>query len=149
MRILAFVVMTWVLAACASGAAGGADGLAPLPFPIERGSALPPPAQAAGQAAPPEGPGAGGLDFGRWRSVDPAVYVPAFQSQVGRRFAGQAEAQIEADLAANGFACENGQRLDCRIEIMERQCAYDWYVVLERGRSEPIAGFDVMCLGAR
>jgi len=32
---------------------------------------------------------------------------------------------------------------------MERQCAIDWYVVVERARAEPIAGHDVMCLGAR
>jgi hypothetical protein len=32
---------------------------------------------------------------------------------------------------------------------MERQCAIDWYVVVERGRAPPIAGYDVMCLGAR
>ena len=64
------------------------------------------------------------------------------------RYAGQSAVQIRTDLEANGFACEDGGRLDCRIEIMERECAHDWYVVVERGR-EPVAGFDVMCLGAR
>jgi hypothetical protein len=32
---------------------------------------------------------------------------------------------------------------------MERQCAIDWYVVVERAGAQPIAGHDVMCLGAR
>jgi len=103
---------------------------------------------ASGQTAPPEGRAAGGLDFGQWRGADPAVYAPALQTQVRARYAGQSAAQIRTDLEANGFACEDGARLDCRIEIMERQCAHDWYVVVEPGR-EPVAGFDVMCLGAR
>lgn len=140
------------LAACATGegapeqeeAAAGA-----WPFPVERGSALPPPAQAASHGAPQEGVSAGGVDFGRWRSADPAIYAAAFQVQMRQRFAGRDAASIQADLQANGFVCEAGPRLDCRIEVMERQCAFDWYVVLERNRTEPVTGFDVMCLGAR
>lgn len=147
MRFASLIFMAALVAACAG--AGGGDSLAPLPFPVERGSALPPPAESAGPAAPPEGVAAGGVDFAQWRSADPAAYTPAFEARIRQRYAGQGAAQIKSDLEANGFACEQGQRLDCRIEIMERQCAYDWYVVVEPARPEPVAGFDQMCLGAR
>lgn len=145
---LAWVAALALLAGCATGVGEPDVDAGPSPFPVERGSAPPPPAS-AGQAAPPEGRAAAGLDFGQWRQADPAVYAPAFQSQLRSRYANHDASQIRADLEANGFACEDGSRLDCRIEIMERQCAFDWYVVLERGRPEPIAGFDQMCLGAR
>ena len=138
-----------VLAACASGGANPDIDSGPSPFPVQPGTAMPPPAQSARQAAPPEGQGAGGFDFGQWRSADPAVYAPAMQAQAQQRYAGRSQADIQADLVANGFACENATRLDCRIEIMDGQCAIDWYVVVERGRPAPIAGFDKMCLGAR
>jgi hypothetical protein len=150
MRTLAVILVAAALAACASSGGGANNGepLGRLPFPVERGSALPPPAPSAGQTAPPEGVASTGVDFAQWRSADPALYAPAFQNRIRQRYAGQSAAQIKADLEANGFACEDGQRLDCRIEIMERQCAYDWYVVVEPGRPEPVAGFDQMCLGA-
>lgn len=148
MRIVAVIVVAAALAACASSGGGDSEPLGRLPFPVERGSALPPPAPSATQTAPPEGATAGGLDFAQWRSADPAAYAPAFQTRIRQRYANQSAAQIKADLEANGFACEQRQRLDCRIEIMERQCAYDWYVVVEPGRPEPVAGFDQMCLGA-
>ncbi|MGE0596445.1 MAG: hypothetical protein AB7P07_08765 [Hyphomonadaceae bacterium] len=137
-----------VLAACAASG-GGAGAPGDNPFPIARGSAIPPPEMAASaQSAPPEGRGPSGVDFGQWRSVDPAAYGPQFQAQMRTRYAGQSLDQIRADLAANGFSCGEGARLDCRIEIMERSCARDWYVVVERSGAEPVAGFDVMCLGA-
>lgn len=137
------------LAACAmTSGAPDADDAEPSPFPVARGTLAPPPAAAA-HAPPPEGVAAGGVDFGRWRSADPAVYAPALQAQVSRRYSGRDVGAIRADLEANGFTCEDAQRLDCRIEIMERQCAFDWYVVLAPGVAEPVAGFDVMCLGAR
>lgn len=149
MRVLIFAALA-LMAACATGGeADSGTALGPSPFPIERGSAPPPPNEAQGQTAPPEGASAAGIDFGRWRQADPASYAPAFQSQIRTRYAGRSSAQIRADLEANGFACEDGARLDCRIEIMERQCAFDWYVVLERNQPEPVAGFDQMCLGAR
>jgi hypothetical protein len=150
MRGIALFVAAAALAAC-STSIGGGESLGPSPFPVERGSAIPPPDGngARAHAVPPEGAAAGGLDFGQWRSADPASYAPSFQQQVRTRFAGQNAAALKASLEANGFACEESGRLDCRIEIMERQCAYDWYVVLERGRAEPVAGFDQMCLGAR
>jgi hypothetical protein len=144
MRILAIALIA-ALAACASDDAPRPSGA----LAAARGTALPPPANVeTGRAAPPEGQGPGGLDFARWRGADPASYAPAFQSQIRTRYAGRQTPAIRADLEANGFACQDGARLDCRIEIMERQCAHDWYVVVESGR-EPVAGFDVMCLGAR
>src|SRR5690606_2142311 len=123
--------------------------LGATPFQVERGTALPPPAAASATAAPPEGAGPNGLDFGPWRSADPAAYAPAFATQMRERFAGQDADEVRAALEADGFACESGGRLDCRIEIMEQQCAFDWYVVVEPGARQPIAGFDRMCLGAR
>lgn len=144
MRIL---LLALGLAAC--GPTRGADG--PLPFPLERGSALPPPAVTAapGGVTPPQGTSSGGFDFGQWRSADPTSYASALQTRVRDRYAGRSRADIRTDLEANGFACVDGDRLDCRIEVLERDCAHDWYVVVERGRPEPVAGYDVMCLGAR
>jgi hypothetical protein len=139
-----------VLAACATGGSEPQVATENSPFPVERGTAPPPPApNAGGQTAPPEGRASGGVDFGQWRGADPATYGPALQAQMRQRLAGKSAAEVRADLEANGFACENTSRLECRIEIFERQCAHDWYVVLERGRAEPVAGYDVMCLGAR
>ena len=153
MRVLVFAFAA-ALAACATGASESEVETGPSPFPVARGAAPAPPAAALSQGAPLEGRAPGGVDFGPWRSADSATYAPAFQSQMRTRYAGRSAAQIRADLEANGFACEDGQtgeggRLDCRIEIMERQCAFDWYVVLERTRPEPVAGFDLMCLGAQ
>ena len=122
-----------LLGACASGGGPPEEAAAPSPFPVQRGTAPPPPAPAPAQFAPPEGRGPGGVDFGPWRSADPAIYAPAFQTQMRARFAGRETGAVRPDLEANGFACEDGARLDCRIEIMERQCAFDWYVVVERG----------------
>jgi len=148
MRVL-IVALVAALAACASGSGDPQVDAGPSPFPVQRGTAPPPPAQSSAHTAPPEGAGPGGIDFGQWRQADPASYGPAFQTQVQQRYTGRTTAQIRADLEANGFACEDEARLDCRIETMESQCAIDWYVVVERGRAEPIAGFDRMCLGAR
>lgn len=148
MRILVLAVIA-ALAACAVGGGDPEVETGPSPFPVDRGTAPPPPPESAGGSAPPEGAGPGGIDFGSWRQADPAVYGPAFQNQVQQRYSGRSTAQIRADLEANGFACTDAGRLDCRIETMERQCAFDWYVVLERNRAEPAGGFDIMCLGAR
>lgn len=148
MRILVLAVIA-ALAACAVSGGDPEVETGSSPFPVERGAAPPPPPESAGGSAPPEGAGPGGIDFGSWRQADPAVYGPAFQNQVQRRYSGRSTAQIRADLEANGFACTDAGRLDCRIETMERQCAFDWYVVLERNRAEPAGGFDIMCLGAR
>lgn len=145
MRVMV-VALIALLGACASGGGDDAIDSGPSPFPVQRGQALPPPAAAA-TSAPPEGV-RGGVDFGQWRQANPATYAPAFQTQIRQRFAGQNIAELKTSLEAAGFACENERRLDCRIEIMERQCAFDWYVVLERGTREPVAGFEQMCLGA-
>lgn len=150
MRTLIILAVALALAACAATESTPVIGSSGAPFPAERGSALPPPGLAAtGQAAPPEGRASGGIDFGQWRSADPAVYAPALQAQMRQRLAGKNAAEMSADLEANGFACEDQGRLECRIEIFERDCAHDWYVVQERGRAEPVAGYDVLCLGAR
>jgi hypothetical protein len=129
-----------------------AGGGAASPFEATRGSAGPPPNEtgASAQAAPPEGRGPGGIDFGRWKSADPAVYGPRFQEQMRQRFPEGTETHAaRADLERNGFVCrERPNALECRIEIMENDCAKDWYVVFERARREPLAGFDIMCLGA-
>lgn len=149
MRVMVLALVA-LLGACATGGGGAAEDASsgPSPFPVQRGTAERPPAAAPGSTAPPEGAARGGIDFGQWRSADPAVYAPAFQTQIRQRFANQTNAELRASLEANGFACEDERRLDCRIEIMERQCAFDWYVVLERGAREPVAGFEQMCLGA-
>lgn len=147
MRVMV-VALVALLGACAAGGGGDEDAIdsGPSPFPVQRGQALPPPA-AETTSAPPEGV-RGGVDFGRWRQADPSSYAPAFQTQIRQRFAGQNASELKTSLEAAGFTCENERRLDCRIEIMERQCAFDWYVVLERGEREPVAGFEQMCLGA-
>lgn len=148
MRVMVIALVA-LLGACAMGGSGdeAAIDTGPSPFPVERGTATRPPAP-TGSNAPPEGVSPSGLDFGAWRQADPASYDRQFQTQVRQRFAGQNAVELRASLESNGFACENERRLDCRIEIMERQCAFDWYVVLERGEREPVAGFDQMCLGA-
>ena len=129
-----------------------AIGSAAAQFPAPRGTAPPPPAEAASnQEAPPQGAGPGGIDFGQWRGGEPTAYGRQLQTQLRARYAGQAPAQIKADLEANGFACADQANglLQCRIEIMDGPCALDWYAVVERPRAEPIVGFDRMCLGAR
>lgn len=149
MRFWGLIVIA-ALAACSSAGGDARSEPGASPFPVARGSALPPPtAIAREQAAPPEGVVAGGVDFGAWRTADPATYGPAFQALIRARYRDVSVAETRADLERNGFACEESSRLDCRIEIMERQCAIDWYVVIERNRTEPVAGFDRMCLGAR
>ncbi|NWG52539.1 MAG: hypothetical protein HXY28_02365 [Hydrogenophilaceae bacterium] len=157
MRFAAMAGLCLWLAACSGGPTRsieiGNGGAAPAsPFAANHGQAPAPPAMraAAGQTAPPEGTGAGGIDFGRWRSADPAVYGPAFAAQMAARYAtAERRAEARADLEANGFACRDlPGALECRIEIMEQSCAKDWYVAFETGRETPRAGFDVMCLGA-
>ena len=153
MRALLIAAITLLAAACAGQVQESVtSGHAEWPFPnAPRGSAIAPPATGggAGQTAPPEGRGPGGIDFGQWKSADPAAYQPTFQTQIRARYANQDAAAIRADLEHNGFACRDSAPMQCRIEIMERQCAFDWYVVIERSGAAPVAGFDQMCLGAR
>lgn len=154
MRALALIlgVVTAALT-CGVAFATALDNVPPptrSPFPVQRGTAPPPPAAASGsQAAPPEGPAGGGLDFGLWRGADEGAYSANFSNVIVAREQGRDAPQVRADLEANGFACEDAMRLDCRIEIHERQCAYEWYVVVEAGRAAPIAAFDKSCSAAR
>ena len=160
-QVLTGLVFALALAACAGATYSRGVVSAPLPSTVHsqwpfpeapRGSAAAPPAAATAagaQAAPPEGVTVGGVDFGQWRSADPETYETAFQAQMRHRMAGKNAEQMSADLTANGFACESGATTQCRIEIMERQCGYDWYVVMEPNNPVPVAGFDQMCLGAR
>jgi len=154
MRFSALVLVA-ALAACATtsdvvNSVSGREGETPNPFPVQRGSAIAPAAPAAaGRSAPPEGR-SGQVDFGQWRSADPAAYTPAWRAQMQTLISGADRATARAALTQAGFACNgSGERLDCRIEIMENQCAIDWYVVAEAGRRDVAAGFDKMCLGAR
>jgi hypothetical protein len=120
------------------------------PFPVQRGTAPPPPAPGAStQTPPPEGQSSGGLDFGLWRGAETASYSRNFASQIVTREQGRDAPQVRADLEANGFACEDAARLDCRIEIREHACAYEWYVVIEAGRAAPVAAFEKSCSAAR
>jgi hypothetical protein len=151
MRRMVLAAGALALAACASfNTPAGSKAEPDWPFPVERGSALPPPEAQGDQAAPPEGRGPGGTDFGPWRSVaDPETYSNAFGAALGPRLAGKSRAAVEASLASDGFACEQGSRLDCRIEIRESGCAYDWYVVREDDAAEPAIGFEKACAEAR
>jgi hypothetical protein len=116
------------------------------PFPVQRGTAPPPPTASLGQqTAPPEGQTTGGLDFGLWRGAEEAPYSANFARQILAREQGRDAPQVRADLEANGFACEDATRLDCRIEISEQPCSYEWYVVVEAGRAGPIAAFEKSC----
>ncbi len=140
MRMLVIVAMLMAAAPTA------AQDLGPTPFPVERGSALPPPSPGSTHSAPPEGRAASGLDFGAWRSEESIQSNRAFQAAIAARAAGKSAAELRADLEANGFACSSEGRLDCRIEIVENGCAFDWYVVMEPNRPSPVAGFDRLCL---
>lgn len=116
------------------------------PFPVARGTAPPPPASGVGaQTPPPEGPAAGGIDFGLWRGAETAAYSLNFSNLIVAREQGRDAPEVRVDLEANGFACEDAMRLDCRIEIREQACAYEWYVVVEAGRAAPVAAFEKSC----
>ncbi|MES1197054.1 MAG: hypothetical protein ABUL55_00370 [Pseudomonadota bacterium] len=140
--VLAFVAG---LAACAVAFAADDPAPAPSPFPVQRGTAPPPPSDANRQSAPPEGVAAGGVDFGQWRSAGERAYQASFQTQLRQRLAGKVRADMKADLEHNGFACEDAARLDCRIEITDHGCGFDWYVVLEQNDPEPVIGFEELC----
>lgn len=143
MRMLVIVAMLM------AAAPAMAQDLGPTPFPVERGSGLPPPDPSSAQTAPPEGRAAGGFDFGAWRTEDATVSDRAFQAAIAARAQGKSASQLRGDLEANGFTCRDEGRLDCRIEIVETGCAFDWYVVMEPNRPTPVAGFDRLCLRRR
>jgi hypothetical protein len=122
---------------------------APAPEP-----AAPPAGASAGW--PPEGRSASGLAFGNWRGGDPGRLAPAFAQEIRTRMNGKALGAIRADLEANRFECRDANRpdgrpvpdLECRLGVMERDCNHEWWVVVERAGAEPLAGYDLMCLGA-
>lgn len=151
MKAGALVLAALLLAACARSVTLP-EPPANSPFRSMRGQTIAPPSAAGepvAQHAPPEGIGPGGIDFGAWRQANPAVYGYAFEAQMRTRYAGKSVQEARTDLEANGFSCGGAPALQCRIEIMEADCAKDWYVVFEPSGTPPAAGFDVMCLGAR
>ena len=121
-------------------------------FAETHGSAIAPPARAAtvpASVAPPEGVGPGGLDFGQWRSADPEAYAQRFAAEVAAKTEGLSAEEAADFVHRNGFRCDaSGRNIDCRLEIMDEACARDWYVVFPQGAMPPVAGADVMCLGA-
>ncbi|MFT3727504.1 MAG: hypothetical protein QM759_06765 [Terricaulis sp.] len=143
MRIL--IVTAAAAAVFAFGAASAsAQHSAPSPFPVQRGTAPPPPQPGAStHAAPPQGVGPGGIDFGQWRSAETETYATSFKTQLAAREGGKDASAIQADLQANGFACEQGARLDCRIEIADAQCEQNWYVVVDDQGVHP--GYEKAC----
>ncbi|MGE0046082.1 MAG: hypothetical protein AB7J28_07180 [Hyphomonadaceae bacterium] len=121
------------------------------PFVASRGTGPAPPSTLSARtgAAPPEGQGPGGIDFGRWRNANAATYNQAFEDQMAARYASMSRDQARADLERNGFGCrDRGAALECRIEITDSGCNKDWYVALDPQRPRPYAGFDVICARA-
>jgi hypothetical protein len=113
-----------------------------------------PTAAASGAAAPPEGIGPGGLDFGLWRSANVGGYAESLEAKLRARLAGKSLAASRSDLEANGFAClEPRDRpgatrvpsLECRLAVTENRCAREWWAVIESPGEAPKAGYDVMC----
>lgn len=147
--LLVLLASAWTTGVAFAVATEDAPTSAPSPFPVQRGTAPPPTFSQSTQAAPPEGQAAGGIDFGLWRGAESGAYAANFANQINTREQGRDATQVRSDLEANGFACDDGSRLDCRIEISEQQCAYEWYVVVETGRAAPIASFDKSCTGRR
>ncbi len=104
-------------------------------------------------AAPPEGVGPGGLDFGAWRGTNPAAYGESLQAKLRAREGGKSPAAVRADLTANGFTClDASQRgggraptLECRLATEDRSCAVEWWAVLEDPAAAIKAGYDRMC----
>jgi len=118
------------------------------PFPTPRGSAIAPPrAGGALDPAPPEGEAGGGLNFGLWRSAEPGALQIAFAAEVRALLSGMNRSAGVAALARNGFHCAPRGQLDCRIEVSDHGCTYDWYVVRDTTRAAPIVRFDKVCLG--
>lgn len=122
-------------------------------FQRDHGKVAPPAAAATG-AAPPEGAGPGGFDFGRWRGANVDGYAESLEAKMRARLAGKSLAASRADLEANGFAClEPRDRpgaarvpaLECRLAASEQSCAYEWWTVIEEQGEAPKAGYDVMC----
>ena len=145
-----FVIAATVAALAVCAVAHAQEGL----FQRDHGKVSPP--SSLGQPAanaPPEGAGPGGLDFGHWRGANPAAYGETMQAKLRAREGGKPLAAVRADLEANGFAClEAAQRggarapaLECRLATEDRNCAVEWWAVLEDPAAPMKAGHDVMC----
>lgn len=124
------------------------------PFQKNRGTA-PAPAVAASEpatAAPPEGVGAGGLDFGSWRGANAQAYGPSFERRVQTHVAGKSVSGVRAALQSDGFTCVEarerggaGPALECRIAARDGACGVEWWTVVEDPVAPPKAGWDRMC----
>jgi len=124
------------------------------PFRENRGTA-PAPAVAASEpvsAAPPQGAGPGGLDFGSWRGANAQAYGPSFERRVQAHVVGKPLSGVRAALQSDGFACVEarerggaGPALDCRIAARDGACGVEWWTVIEDPLSPPKAGWDRMC----
>jgi len=124
------------------------------PFQKNRGTA-PAPAVAASEpsvAAPPEGAGPGGLDFGSWRGANAEAYGPSFERRVVAHVAGKPLSGVRAALQSDGFSCVEarerggaGPALECRIAARDGACGVEWWTVLEEPMAAPKAGWDRMC----
>jgi hypothetical protein len=113
-----------------------------------------PAAASGGAAAPPEGVGPGGLDFGLWRSANVGGYAESLEAKIRARLAGKSLPAARSDLEANGFACleprdrpaaSRAPALECRLAFTENRCAREWWAVIESPGEAPKAGYDVMC----
>ncbi|MBU6372351.1 MAG: hypothetical protein KJS97_06435 [Alphaproteobacteria bacterium] len=113
-------------------------------------TALAPPAPARDPEAPPEGKGAGGLDFGPWRSRAPQITAGAFTAEVGRL---AAAGDLRGALGANGFSCFDPARpgiaVVCVRSALEGACGYDWTVEIPVGAATPRARYEAHCLQPR
>lgn len=124
------------------------------PFQKSKGTAPAPVMQAAPSAtpAPPEGVGAGGLDFGAWKNASAAAYGPSFERRVRAHVEGKPVSGVRAALQADGFTCVDpsqrggaGPALECRIVVRDNGCGVEWWAVVEDPAQPPKAGWDKMC----
>lgn len=136
--------------------AGAAFAQSPADNPLlkARGTAIAPSGQTAiaPAAAPPEGVGAGGLDFGAWKGADAAAYGPSFERRVRAHVQGKPVSGVRAALQSDGFQCVEpkdrggaGPALDCRIAVRDGACGVEWWAVVEDPLQPPKAGYDRMC----
>ncbi|MBL8560055.1 MAG: hypothetical protein JNM47_15125 [Hyphomonadaceae bacterium] len=124
------------------------------PFQKNRGTAPAPTVAAAEQvtAAPPEGAGSGGLDFGAWRGASAQSYGPSFERRVQAHVTGKPVSAIRTALQADGFTCIEarerggvGPALECRLAARDGACGVEWWSVVEDPLAPPKAGWDRMC----
>lgn len=124
------------------------------PFQKNRGTAPAPAGLAAATsvAAPPEGAGPGGLDFGSWRGANAQAYGPSFERRVQAHVAGKSLSDVRSTLQSDGFSCSeardrggSGPALECRIAARDGACGVEWWTVLEEPMAPPKAGWDRMC----